>query len=194
MKKYMLVIALNLLGYISFSQSSFGILSYTLPEGWYAKQTGDNTELLKKGMESSHCKIVFFKPAKIVTDNEDIYSKYRNELVSSTGLEITASTKVQKEYDPGWTSFSGLQNVSTKGTAHSIAFYSISDTKQTVFFAVFSTSVDLCTNELDTIIQAIDLAESNDAQPDDKTRKATKKAKSKRVRVLPLKSLKALVN
>lgn len=194
MKKYMLVIALNLLGYISFSQSSFGILSYTLPEGWYAKQTGDNTELLKKGMESSHCKIVFFKPAKIVTDNEDIYSKYRNELVSSTGLEITASTKVQKEYDPGWTSFSGLQNVSTKGTAYSIAFYSISDTKQTVFFAVFSTSVDLCTNELDTIIQAIDLAESNDAQPDDKTRKATKKAKSKRVRVLPLKSLKALVN
>ncbi len=99
-------------------------------------QSGDNTTLLKKGIESSNCKIVFFNPVKIITDTEPIYIKYRNELVSSAGLVITTTTKVQKEYGPGWTSFSGLQNVGTKDNAYSIAFYSISDIKQTVFFAV----------------------------------------------------------
>jgi hypothetical protein len=190
MKKYILVTVLNLIAYTCFSQSTFGILSYTLPEGWYAKQTGDNTELLKKGIEDANCKIVFFKLVKIVTDTVTIYNKYRNELVRSSKSEITTRTPVQEQSGSGWTSFSGLQNMGTKGTASSIAFYSVSDTKQTVFFAVYSTSEELCTNELDTIIQSINLTELSAARSGDKTRKVA----SKRLRVLPLKSLKALVN
>ncbi|MBL7725508.1 MAG: hypothetical protein JNK27_15275 [Chitinophagaceae bacterium] len=189
MKKYILITVLSLVAYTGFSQSAFGIVSYTLPEGWYAKQTGDNTELLKKGMESANCKIVFFKPVKIVTDTEPIYTKYREELVRSSRLEITSSSAVQKQYGPGWTSFSGLQNIGTKGSAYRIAFYSISDTKQTIFFAVYSTGEELCANELDVIIQTINLTELSAAQSGDKT-----KAAKRKIRLLPLKSLKPLVN
>jgi hypothetical protein len=67
MKKIILVTVLNLIVYAGFSQSTFSILNYSLQESWYAKQTGETTELLKKGMENSNCKIVFFKPVKIVT-------------------------------------------------------------------------------------------------------------------------------
>ena len=139
-------------------------------------------------MESSNCKIVFFKPVKIVTDTEPIYNKYRSELVPSSGS--VTSTPVQKQTGPGWISFSGLQNVGTRGSAYSIAFYSISDTRQTVFFAVYSTSEGLCTNDLEAIIQSVNLIELNDAKQAGKTRKPA----NKKVRVLPLKSLKALVN
>lgn len=193
MKKYFLLAVLTLVAYTGFSQSAFDNLSYILPEGWYVNQTGDNTELLKKGMESDNCKIVFFKPVKIVTETENIYIKYRNELLRSAGSAIISSP-VQMQSGPGWTSFSGLQNLGSKGSAYNIAFYSISDLKQTVFFAVYSASGDLCTNELDAIIQSTDLTELNDAPPGDKTRKPATKAKSKRVRIAALKSLKAMVN
>lgn len=194
MKKYFLLAVLNLVAYTGFSQSASDMLSYILPEGWDTNPTGDNTELLKKGMESDNCKIVFFKPVKIVTETENIYIKHRNELLRSAGSAVINSTPVQMQSGPGWTSFSGLQNLGSKGAAYSIAFYSISDLKQTVFFAVYSTSLDLCTNELDAIIQSTDLIELNDAPPGDKTRKPATKAKSKRVRIAALKSLKAMVN
>ena len=190
MKKYLLITILTLTEYNSFSQSTFGTLSYTAPEGWYAKQTADNTELLKKGMESTNCKIVFFKPVRIVTYTGVLYIKYRNKLADSAGFPITTPTHVQGQNGPGWASFSSLQNVGTKGDAYSIAFYSISDTKQTVFFAVYSTSDELCTNDLDAIIQSINLTALTTAQSDNKTK--TKKI-SKRIRVLSLKALKTLV-
>lgn len=189
MKKYLFFFVFTLIGFASFSQSSFSMLNYTLPEGWYARQVGENTELVKKGMENSNCKIVFFKPVKIVTDNESLYIKYRNELVNA-GLTITSSSKIQKEYGMDWTSFSGMQNTGTKGNASSVAFYSLADTKQTVFLAVYLTNEAVCMDELDAIVQSINLTELNATKTDTKTRKPA----SKKVRVLPLKSLKAFVN
>ncbi len=208
MKKIILVTILNLIVYAGFSQSTFSILNYSLQESWYAKQTGETTELLKKGMENSNCKIVFFKPVKIVTDDVTIYEKYRDDLLRSSSLTIISSTKVQKESGPGWTSFSGLQNAGTKGNTYSIAFYSISDTRQTVFFAVYSASDQSCENELEAIVQSINLTELNASQSGDKTASQsgnkTKKANaesdhkpapaSKKVRIAALKSLKGMVN
>ena len=190
MKKYLLITFLTLVGYSSFSQSTFGTLSYTAAEGWYAKQTADNTALLKKGMESANCKIVFFKPVRIVTYTGALYIKYRNKLADSAGLATATATHVQEQDGPGWAIFSSLQNVGTKSDAYSIAFYSISDTKQTVFFTVYSTNDELCTNDLDAIIQSINLTALTTAQSDNKTK--TKKI-SRRIRVLPLKALKTMV-
>jgi hypothetical protein len=189
MKKIILITVLNLFVYAGFSQSTFSILNYSLQESWYAKQTGETTELLKKGMENSNCKIVFFQPVKIVTDDVSIYEKYRNDLLHSTSLEIISFTKVQKESGTGWTSFSGLQNIGTKGNAYSIAFYSISDTRQTVFFAIYSASDQSCANELDAIAQSINLTEytsqSGDktaSQSGNKTRKPNAESDHKPVR------------
>ena len=206
MKKIILATVLNLMVYIGFSQSTFSILNYSLQESWYAKQTGETIELLKKGMENSNCKIVFFNPVKIVTNDVTIYEKYRNDLLGSKSLAIISSTKVQKESGPDWTSFSGLQNVGTKGNTYSIAFYSISDTRQTVFFAVYSASDESCANELEAIVQSINLTELNASksgdktatQSGDKTRKPNAapapKPASKKVRIAALKSLKGMVN
>ena len=206
MKKIILVTVLTLVVYAGFSQSTFSILNYSLQESWYAKQNGETTELLKKGMENSNCKIVFFKPVKIVTNDVTIYEKYRDDLLGSKSLAITSSTKVQKESGPDWTSFSGLQNVGTKGNTYSIAFYSISDTRQTVFFAVYSTSDQSCANELEAIVGSINLTELSASQAgdktalqsSDKTRKPNAapapKPASKKVRIAALKSLKGMVN
>jgi len=206
MKKIILVTVLTLVVYAGFSQSTFSILNYSLQESWYAKQNGETTELLKKGMENSNCKIVFFKPVKIVTNNEPIYKKYRDDLLGSKSVAITSSTKVQKESGTDWTSFSGLQNAGTKGNTYSIAFYSISDTRQTVFFAVYSTSDQSCANELEAIVGSINLTELNASQSGDKTAlqsgNKTKKPNaetdhkpaSKKVRIAALKSLKGMVN
>ena len=197
MKKFILVTILNLIVYAGFSQSTFSILNYSLQESWYPKQTGETTELIKKGMENSNCKIVFFKPVKIVTNDVTIYEKYRDNLRHSTSLSIISSTKVQKESGPDWTSFSGLQNVGTKGNTYSIAFYTISDTRQTVFFAVYSASDQSCENELEAIVGSINLTELNASQSGNKTRKPNAESDHKpvkKVRIAPLKSLKAMVS
>jgi len=205
MKKFILVTILNLIVYAGFSQSTFSILNYSLQESWYPKQTGETTELIKKGMENSNCKIVFFKPVKIVTNDVTIYEKYRDDLLGSKSLSIISSTKVQKESGPDWTSFSGLQNVGTKGNTYSIAFYTISDTRQTVFFAVYSASDQSCENELEAIVGSINLTELNASQSGDKTASQsgnkTRKPNAesdhkpvKKVRIAPLKSLKAMVS
>lgn len=193
MKKFILVSVLNLIVYAGFSQSTFSILSYSLQESWYAKQTGENTELLKKGMESANCKIVFFKPVKIFTNDVATYEKYRNDLTGNSGLTITSSTKVKMESTADWTSFSGLQNVGAKGNAYSVAFYSISNTTQTVFFAVYSANDEACTNDLDSIVQSVNLTETGTVHKDDRT-KAKAKPASKKVRIAALKSLKGMVN
>lgn len=181
---------LQLVVYTGFSQAVADVVSYILPQGWYVQKDGDHITLLKTGMEDGNCRIVFFKPVKTVTDTVTVYTKYRNELVPKTKLLITGSTAVQKQTGPGWTSFSALQNVGSKGSAYSIAFYSMSDTKQTIFFTVYASSDAVCNDELDMIIQSISLTTVSDASTADKTRKP----KSKKVRVLPLKSLKAFVN
>jgi hypothetical protein len=188
MKKYLLLLFLHLAVYTGFSQAVADLVSYTLPQGWYAQKTGDNITLLKTGMEDGNCRIVFFKPVKTVTDTVTVYTKYRNELVPVKKSVITGSTAVQKQTGPGWTSFSALQNTGTKGNTYSIAFYSMSDTKQTIFFAVYASDDTVCNDELDAIIQSVNLTSVTAAQAGNKT-----KAK-KKVRVLPLKSLKAFVN
>ncbi len=190
MKKYLLLMILHLVVYSGFSQTVADLVSYTLPQSWYAQKTGDNITLLKTGTEDGSCRIVLFKPVKTVTDTVTVYTKYRNELVPGKKMVITGSTAVQKQTGPGWTSFSALQNTGTKSNPYSIAFYSMSDTKQTIFFAVYASSDAVCNDELDMIIQSISLTTVSDAATADKTRKP----KSKKVRVLPLKSLKALVN
>ena len=206
MKKIILVTVLNLIVYAGFSQSTFSILNYSLQESWYPKQTGETTELVKKGMENSNCKIVFFKPVKIVTNDVTTYEKYRDDLLGSTSLTIISSTKVQKESGPNWTSFSGLQNAGIKENTYSIAFYSISNTSQTVFFAVYSTSDQSCANELEAIVGSINLTELNASQSGDKTAlqsgnktkkpnaESDHKPTSRKVRIAALHSLKGMVN
>lgn len=179
---------LQLVVYTGFSQSVSDVVSYTLPQGWYAQKTGDTITLLKAGMEDGNCRIVLFKSVKTVTDTVTVYTKYRNELVPVKKSVITGSTAIQKQTGPGWTSFSALQNTGTKGNSYSIAFYSISDTKQTIFFAVYASNEAACNDELDMILQSVNLTSLTAAQAGNKT-----KAK-KKVRVLPLKSLKAFVN
>jgi hypothetical protein len=187
MKKYLLLTILQLVVYTGFSQAVADVVSYALPQGWYAQKTGDNITLLKTGMEEGNCRIVLYKPVKTVTDTVTVYTKYRNELVPPV-KSVTGSTPVQKQSGPGWTSFSALQNTGTKGNAYSIAFYSMSDTKQTIFFGVYANSDAACNDELDMIIQSVNLTSLTAAQAGNKT-----KAK-KKLRALPLKSLKAFVN
>jgi hypothetical protein len=190
MKKISMIATLQVLACAAFSQSTFSILSYSAPEGWYAKQNGENSVLVKKGAETTNCKIVFFKPVNVAVNSVATYTKYRNDLLGTSASKTKSWTTVQKESDPGWFSFSSLQHTDANSIPD-IAFYSISNSIETVFVAAYSDNNGLCSDELDSIINSINLIGLNNQQGD-KTKKA--KQQSKKVRIAALKSLKGMVN
>jgi len=181
MKKILLSL-LCIVVYVANAQSQFGIINYTLPEGWYARQLGSDIELVKKGDENSGCKIILFQQVNTVVDSEKKYAGLW-ALKSMNNFKTQKKTPVVKTEEEGWISFSG----SATDGKNNEAFYTLSNGSKTAMILVASPRGS-CTDEIDGILATIHI-------PEKETGSKTKtKTKAKKVRVLPLKSLKALVN
>jgi hypothetical protein len=184
MKKILLLLLCVLVVCLTNAQSGFGIINYTLPEGWYDRQAGNDIELVKKGAENSGCKITLFQQVNTVVDGEKKYAELW-ALKTTNNFKIQKKTTPVKTEDEEWISFSGSK---TNGK-NTEGFYTLSDGNKTAM--MLATSPDnTCADELDIILASINIS-SKESGPKTKTKA---KAKSKKVRVLPLKSLKALVN
>lgn len=188
MKKIILTTCLIIITGVALSQSTYSFINYTLPEGWYSKSSGENTMLYKKGAETTHCKIQFYKVVNTAVTTEAAYIQYRNEL-SGQPAAVKSWKPVQKEVAADWVNFASVLQTKTNGI---VVFYSVANATQTVFFMVYTSKEGTCADEVDSIAESITVAENGAGQKEsDKTK--SNKTRAKKVRILPLKSLKALV-
>ncbi|NOT93704.1 hypothetical protein [Ferruginibacter sp.] len=76
MKKILLSVVCMFAVCLINAQSRFGVISYTLPEGWIARPSGDDMELVKAGDENTGCKITLFKQINTVIATEKNMRNY----------------------------------------------------------------------------------------------------------------------
>jgi hypothetical protein len=180
MKKILLSLLCILAFCLTNAQSRFGIINYSLPEGWYARQLGNDVELVKKGAENSGCKITLFQQVNMVVDGEKKYAEL-------WALKTISNFKVQQKIPPvkteeeSWISFSGSK---TNGK-NTEGFYTLTDGSKTAMILVVSPE-NSCTDEIDSLLATIHISE--------KETSTKTKAKRKGIRIRALKSLKALVS
>jgi hypothetical protein len=180
MKKILLPLLCILVVCSTDAQSRVGIINYSLPEGWYARQAGNDMELVKKGAENSSCKITLLQQVNTVVDDEKKYAELW-ALKTTVNFRVKQKITPVKTEEDGWISFSGSK---TNGK-NTEGFYTLTDGSKTAMILAVSPE-NSCTDEIDSILATINIP--------GKEASTKTKAKSKKVRVLPLKSLKALVN
>jgi hypothetical protein len=130
MKKILLSFLCILVVCVTNAQSRFGIINYSLPEGWYARQSGNDIELVKRGAENSVCKIILFQQVNIVVDSE---KKYAELWALKTKNNFKIKIPPVKTEEDGWISFSGSATAgkSTEG------FYTLTDGSKTAMIQVY---------------------------------------------------------
>jgi hypothetical protein len=185
MKKILLSVLCILVVCLVNAQSQFGIINYTLPGGWYARQLGNDIELVKKEAENSNCKITLFQQVNRAVNSEIKYAELWALKTKSGNAKIPNTIPPVKTEEDGWISFSGFKVIGKSTPPYSEGFYTLSDGSKTAIILAEAQGSS-CINEINSILASINI-------PEKETNTKTK-AKSKKVRVLPLKSLKALVN
>jgi hypothetical protein len=150
------------------AQSKFGVISYTLPQGWYTRQLGNDLELVKKGDENNSCKITLFQQVNSVVNGERKFAELW-ALKTKTGTAKTSSP-VKTEED-GWIFFSGTKTTGNSRSTES--FYTLSDGSITAIILTESQG-SLCENELNRILASINIPVT---ETNSKTRAKSKKTK-----------------
>ncbi len=193
MKKILLSVLCSLAFLLTNAQSKFGIINYTLPQGWYARQSGNDMELVKKGAENS-CKITLFQELNSVVKGEKQFAELWASKTKSGNANIKEITPPVKTEEDDWISYAGSKGINSE-SPYTEGFYTLSDGSKTAIILAEAQG-SLCIDEINSILASIYI-------PEKETRTKTKakpasqpapKPASKKVRVLPLKSLKALVN
>ncbi len=188
-EKILLSVLCNLAVCLTNAQSRFGIINYELPQGWYARESGVNMELVKKGAENS-CKITLFQELNSVVKGEKQYAELWASKTKSGNSQLKETTPPVKTEEDDWISYSGSKGISSK-SPYTEGFYTLSDGSKTAVILAEAQG-SLCIDEINSILASINIPEK-ETKTKTKAKPATKPA-SKKVRVLPLKSLKALVN
>ncbi len=168
MKKILLSVLCLLTVYLLNAQSKFGVISYTLPQGWYTRQSGNDLELVKKGDENSGCKITLFQQLNTVVNGERKFAELWT-LKTKSGNTKTASP-VKREED-GWIFFSGTKTTGNKTPTE--IFYTLCDGSIT---AIILTELqgNSCLNEINSILASINIPVT---ETNSKTRAKSKKTK-----------------
>ena len=184
MKKVLLSVLCSLVVCLTNAQSRFGIINYTLPQGWYARQSGVNMELVKKGAENS-CKVTLFQELNSVVKGEKQFAELWALKTKSGNARINKTTPPVKTEEDDWISFSGSKGFNSK-SPYTEGFYTLSDGSKTAIILAEAQG-SLCIDEINTILASINI-------PEKETKTQTKAKKKKGIRIAALKSLKALVN
>lgn len=166
MKKLLLYAFCMLTVYSVKAQSKFAVLSYTLPQGWYARQSGNDLELVKKGAENSGCKITLFQQVNGVVNNG---KKFAELWALKTKMGTTKTAPPVKTEEDGWIFFSGSK---TNGNSTE-NFYTLCDGSITAIILTESQGSS-CENELNGILASINIPVTDN---NSKTRAKSKKTK-----------------
>ena len=185
MKNLLLSVLCILIASTIHAQSTFGIMRYTLPEGWDVRKSGSDVVLKKSGAENSSCTITLFQISGVVSSEKDYAELWASKTKNgNSGIQKTTPTKTEGD---GWISFSGGSTTGKGAEAYTEGFYTLSDgNKTTILILAQAASGNSCIDEMDSILASMHIPEK---ESNTKT-----KAKRKGVRGLPLKSLKAFVN
>jgi len=193
MKKILLSVLCILAVCLTNAQSKFGIINYTLPQGWYARQSGVNIELVKKGAENS-CKITLFQEINSVVNGEKQFAELWASKTKSGNTKISKTNPPVKTEEDDWISYAGSKGINSE-SPYTEGFYTLSDGSKTAIILAEAQG-SLCIDEMNSILASINITEK-ETRTKTKAKPAANpapKPASKKVRVLALKSLKALVN
>jgi hypothetical protein len=184
MKIILLSLLCTLTVSLTSAQSRFGIINYTLPNGWYARQAGNDMELVKKGAENS-CKITFFQELNSVVKGEKQFAELWALKTKSGNAKIKETIPPVKTEEDDWISYSASKGINSK-PPYTEGFYTLSDGSKTAIILAEAQG-NLCIDEMNSILASINI-------PEKETKTTTKSKKAKRVRIAALKSLKGMVN
>jgi len=168
MKKILLSVSCILTVCLLNAQSKFAVLSYTLPQGWYARQSGNDLELVKKGDENSGCKITLFQQQNTVVNGE---RKFVELWTLKTKIGNAKSGSPVKTEEDGWIFFSGSKTTANSTSRES--FYTLCDGSITAIILTESQGSS-CENELNRILASINIPVTDNSS---KTRAKSKKTK-----------------
>jgi len=183
MKKVLLSVLFSLAVCLTNAQSRFGIINYTLPQGWYARQTGNDLELVKKGAENS-CKITLFQELSTVVKGEKQYAQLWASKTKSGSAKISKTTPPVKTEEEDWITYAASKGINSK-SPYTESFYTLSDGSKTAIILAEAQG-SLCIDEMNSILASINI-------PEKETRTKTKAKTTRRVRGLPPHQVKALV-
>ena len=184
MKKVLLSVLCSLAVCLTNAQSQFGIINYTLPQGWYARQSGNDLELVKKGAENS-CKITLFQELNGVVKGEKQYAELWALKTKSGNARIKETIPPVKTEEDDWISYSGSKGINSK-PPYTEGFYTLSDGSKTAIILAEAQG-NLCIDEMNSILTSINI-------PEKETKTNTKSKKKRGIRIAALKSLKGMVN
>jgi hypothetical protein len=129
---------------------SFGVISYTLPEGWTATRLGNDWGFVKNG--DANCKIILFKQTNtIVATVKQFADLWESKTTIGTTPMQKKTIPVKTEGD-GWISISASK---TNGN-NTEGFYTLCDSSITAIILTQSTG-SACTKEIQGILASINI-------------------------------------
>ncbi|MGG9963086.1 hypothetical protein [Ferruginibacter sp. SUN106] len=173
MKKIILsVICLVAVGLVN-AQSSFGVISYTLPEGWIARPVGSDMELVKSGEENSGCSITFFKQMNTIVTAEKRFGLLWASKTKSGNNNLQKFTIPVRTEGDGWVCIAASKTIPNGTSADTEGFYTLCDSSITAIILIQSPG-NSCLKEIQNIMASINIP-VKDSNP--KLRAKTKKTK-----------------
>jgi hypothetical protein len=155
MKKIFLSVVCLLAVCIIHAQS-FGVISYTLPEGWISSRLGSDMELVKSGAENSGCKIILYKQVSTAITTEKQFAD-----VWATKTTV-GNTAIQKKSIPVKTAGDGWISISATKTSgnNTEGFYTLCDSSLTAIILTQSPN-SACAKEIQSIMATFNIPVKN---------------------------------
>lgn len=173
MKKILLAFICSLSAFFVQSQSTFGVLSYTLPEGWEAQRSGENLLLVKAGDNTSSCKIILYKQTGTVVDTEKKFSDLWAQKTTNTGTGIQKLIVPVKTEGDGWISITATKKITNTSPALTEGFFVLCDGSKTIAILTIAGDAD-CLKEIQRIMETFNVPVKDTGS---KLRAKTKKTK-----------------
>jgi hypothetical protein len=173
MKKIILSVLCILSVCILNAQSQFGAISYTLPEGWIARQSGNDIEFVKKGDENSGCKITLFEQLKTVISSEKKFAELWALKTKITNTNLKKTTTPVKTEEDGWISISASKTTPNGKSDYMEGFYTLCDNSITAIIMTQAQGSS-CLKEIESILASINIPIK---ETNSKTRAKSKKTK-----------------
>lgn len=153
------------------AQSQFGVLGYTVPEGWVAKPVGEDMEIVKRGEENSGCKITLFRQINTPVTTEKKFTELWTAKAKNRGTAIHKASSPVIVTEDGWVSIAA--SVSSTASSYTESFYTLCDSSITVVILTQATSA-ACVKEIKNIMATFNIPVM---VTNSKTRAKTKKTK-----------------
>lgn len=154
MKQYFLPALLLLFAGNLFSQTKFGIATYTVPSGWQSTQEASSIVLEDKNSKGSLCRITIFSTEKTAVTTASAYLQYRAGKNGMNARFNPSLKQVVKTETNGNIGFSSYATSTMNEKEVSVHFYSFTNGKQTFFIELLTGSND-CTTAFNQFLTSL---------------------------------------